>query len=64
MAVADTVDKAVEAGGGNQPLELADLFCLGRYGAEAFDASYMPLEQAEGIIRKCIRLWRSARQKG
>jgi uncharacterized protein DUF551 len=62
MAIADTVDMAVEAGGVNQPLELADLFCEARYGVEAFDASYMPLEQAEGIIRQCIRLWRSAQK--
>jgi hypothetical protein len=53
---------AVEAGGVNQPLELADLFCEARYGVEAFDASYMPLEQAEGIIRQSIRLWRSVQK--
>jgi hypothetical protein len=63
IAIADTVDEAVEAGGVNQPLELADLFCVGRYGDEAFDASYMALEQAEGIIRRCVRLWRSARKR-
>jgi hypothetical protein len=62
MAIADTVDMAVEAGGVIQPLELADLFCEARYGVEAFDASYMPLEQAEGIVRQCIRLWRSAQK--
>jgi len=32
----------------------------GFYGAEPDAAGYMPLEQSEEIIRRCVRLWRAA----
>ena len=62
MIIGDTVDQCVEASLTDQPLEIADFYCAGRYGKERFDAGYMPLEQAEEIIRHCVRLWRAAQQ--
>ena len=62
MIIGDTVDRCVEASLNTRPLENAEFYCAGRYGNERFDAGYMPLEQAEGIIRRCVRLWRAAQQ--
>jgi hypothetical protein len=62
MIIGDTVDRCVEASLTDRPLEIADFYCAGRYGKERFDAGYMPLEQTEGIIPRCVRLWRAARQ--
>jgi hypothetical protein len=62
MIIGDTVDQCVEASLTDHPLEKAEFYCEGRYGRERFDAGYMPLEQAEEIIRRCVRLWRAARQ--
>jgi hypothetical protein len=44
------------------PLENIEFYCAGRYGKERFDASYMPLELAEEITRRCVRLRRAAHQ--
>ena len=60
MIIGDTVDQCVEASLNDRPLENAEFYCAGRYGKERFDAGYMPLEQAEEIIRCCVRLWRAA----
>ena len=60
MIIGDTVDQCVEASLNIRPLENAEFYCVGRYGKERFDAGYMPLEQAEEIIRRCVRLWRAA----
>jgi hypothetical protein len=62
MIIGDTVDQCVEASFTNHPLESIEFYCAGRYGKERFDAGYMPLEQAEEIIRRCVRLWRAAQQ--
>lgn len=62
MIIGDTVDQCVEASLTNNPLENAEFYCTGRYGKEQFDAGYMPLEQAEEIIRRCVRLWRAAQE--
>jgi hypothetical protein len=62
MIIGDTVDQCVEASLNDRPLETAEFHCAGRYGKERFDADYMPLEQAEEIIRRCVRLWRAAQQ--
>lgn len=61
MVIADSVDDALEAAGANDPLKHADFLSVGRYGVDQFDAGYMPLEQAEEIIRRCVRLWRNSR---
>lgn len=39
------------------PLENIEFYCAGRHGKERFDAIYMPLEQAEEIIRRRVMLW-------
>jgi hypothetical protein len=62
MAIAENVEKAVEAVGAGEPLEFADFFSAGRYSESDFAAGYMPLEQAEEIIRRCVRLWRAAQE--
>src|SRR5262245_57352694 len=62
MIIGDTVDQRVEASLSGRPLENAEFYCAGCYGSEQFDAGYLPLEQAEEIIRRCVRLWRAARQ--
>lgn len=62
MIIGDTVDKCVEASLSDHPLENADFYCTGQYGKGQFDAGYMPLEQAEEIIRRCVELWRKAQQ--
>ena len=62
MIIGDTADRCVEASLTARPLENAEFYCAGRYGKERFDTGYMPLEQAEEIIRRCVRLWRAARQ--
>ncbi len=38
--------------------------CSGRYSNEKFKASYMPIEQAEKIIRSCVALWKSGLETG
>jgi hypothetical protein len=60
MIIGDTVDQCVAASLSDHPLETADFYCAGRYGKEQFDAGYMPLEQAEEIIRRGVELWRKA----
>ena len=60
MAIAESVDAAVDATGSDDPLEMADFYSTGRYGEGEFEAGYMPIEQAEEIIRRCIRLWQNA----
>lgn len=62
MIIGPTVDQCVEASLTERPLENVEFYCAGRYGRERFDAGYMPLEQAEEIIRRCVRLWRAAQQ--
>ena len=62
IIIGDTVDRCVEASLTGLLLEIADFYCASRYGKERFDAGYMPLDQVEGIIRRCVRLWRAARQ--
>jgi len=37
-----------------------NFYADGFYGAEPDAAGYMPLEQSEEIIRRCVRLWRAA----
>jgi len=64
MIIGDTVDQCVEASLNDCPLENAEFYCAGRYGKDRFDAGYMALEQAEEIIRRCVRLWRAAQQGG
>lgn len=59
MAIAKTVDQAVEATGADDPLRAAEFFCTGRYSEDEFAAGYMPLEQAEELIRRCVRLWKA-----
>ena len=63
MAIAETIDKAVEALGTDEPLEFAEFFAVGRYSENDFAAGYMPLEQAEEIIRRCVRLWKAAQEE-
>jgi hypothetical protein len=62
MAIADSIDEAIEATWANDSLKYADFMSTGRYGVDQFDAGYMPLEQAEEIIRRCVRLWRNSRK--
>jgi hypothetical protein len=62
MVIGDKVDQRVEASLNARLLENVEFYCVGRYGREQFDAGYMPLEQAEEIIRRCVRLWRAAQQ--
>ena len=62
MIIGDTVDQCVEALLTDRPLEIAEFYCAGHYGKDRFDAGYMPLDQAEEIIRRCVRLWRAAQQ--
>lgn len=62
LVIADSVEQALDALGADDPLAAADFCCVGRYGVHEFDAGYMSLEQAEEIIRRCVRLWRSARE--
>ena len=38
-------------------------FTREQYGNGEFAAGYMPLEQAEVIIRHCVRLWRDAQER-
>lgn len=59
MSIAETVDQAVDATGVDDPLHVAEFFCAGRYSDKEFAAGYMPLEQAEEIIRRCVKLWRA-----
>lgn len=63
MTIGDSVDACVEASGAASPLERAEFYCTGRYGEDQFAAGYMPLEQAETIIRQCVRLWRASREQ-
>lgn len=63
LAIAETVDKAIEATGADEPLEFADFFCAGCYGDDGFAAGYMPLKQAEEIIRRGVKLWRRAQEE-
>jgi hypothetical protein len=63
MAIADTIDQAVEADDLDNPLRSAEFFCTGRYSSEEFAAGYMPIEQAEEIIRRCVRLWRAGKKE-
>lgn len=63
MAIAETIDLAVEAYMSNDPLEIAVFHCSGRYGNDDLAAGYVPLEQAEEIIRRCVRLWRNAQEE-
>src|SRR5262249_3321423 len=62
MIIGDTADQCFEASLNDRPLENAEFYCAGRYGNERFDAGYMPLEQAEEIIRRCVGLWRAAQR--
>jgi hypothetical protein len=63
IAIAETVDLAVEAYMSDDPLKIAVFHCSGRYGNDDYDAGYVPLEQAEEIIRRCVKLWRSAQME-
>jgi len=63
MAIAETVDQAVEAIGAENPLRVAEFFRVGRYGNDKFAAGYMPLEQAEELIRRCVRLWKAGQEE-
>lgn len=63
MAIADTIDLAVEAYMANDPLEIAVFHCSGRYGNDKYAAGYMPIEQAEEMIRRCVKLWRNAQEE-
>jgi hypothetical protein len=63
MAIAETVDQAVEATGADDPLRAAEFFCTGRYSDDEFAAGYMPLEQAEELIRRCVRLWKAGQEE-
>lgn len=58
MAIADTAAAAVSAETARAPMVY---FCAdGQYSDDAEAAGYMPLEQAEEIIRRCVKLWRAA----
>lgn len=62
MIIGETVDKCVDASLTDDPLKNAEFYCTGRYGNSPFEAGYMPLEQAESIIRRGVRMWRDARE--
>lgn len=38
--------------------------CSGRYSEDKYAAGYMPVEQAEDIIRACVALWKLGRKSG
>jgi hypothetical protein len=63
MLIGDTVDQCVEVLGSHDPLEQIDFYCVGRFSDTEFEAGYMPLEQAEEIIRRCVKLWRRGQEK-
>jgi hypothetical protein len=63
MAIAETLDQAMEATGADDPLHAAQFFCTGRYSDDEFAAGYMPLEQAEELIRRCMRLWKAGQKE-
>jgi hypothetical protein len=63
MTIAETVDAAVEAALSGDPLETSVFHCAGHYGNDQYAAGYVPLEQAEEIIRRCVKLWRSAQEE-
>ncbi|MGH9850843.1 MAG: hypothetical protein ACREBD_13480 [Blastocatellia bacterium] len=64
MIIGDTVDQCVEASLTADPLADAEFYCTSSYGEEQFAAGYMPLEQAESIIRLCVEVWRNAQAEG
>jgi hypothetical protein len=58
IAIADAPDVAAIA---ESTMDRGETFYAeGRYGNEREGLS--PLEQAEAIIRQCVRVWRSSRQ--
>jgi hypothetical protein len=64
-ATSSMVDRGPDREVGQQsPIQTTDaivfFYADGFYGAEPDAAGYMPLEQAEEIIRRCVRLWRAA----
>jgi hypothetical protein len=65
FATSSMVDRELDRETAQQsPIQTANAIVLfyadGFYGAEPDVADYMPLEQSEEIIRRCVRLWRAA----
>src|SRR5262249_1093573 len=50
MAIAETVDQAVEAIGAENPLRVAEFFRVGRYSNDKFAAGYMPLHEPGEMV--------------
>jgi hypothetical protein len=67
LTIAETPERAVEAQLARDPLDRAYFAAEGRYHRAdeglhtGFAASWMPLEQAEAIIRCAAAAWRAAR---
>ncbi len=64
-ATSSVVDRELDRESAQQsPIQTANaivfFYAGGFYGAEPDAAGYMPLEQVEEIIRRCVRLWRVA----
>lgn len=58
MVIAENAEACIAA-----TREQASFYCTGHYGKDEFAAGYMPLEQAEAIIRHCVQLWRDAQSQ-
>ena len=63
-ATSSMVDRELDRETAQQsPIQTANaivfFYADGFYGAEPDVAGYMPLEQSEEIIRRCVRLWRA-----